>query len=179
METANRQYDICGIPLDAQYFDVSGFLKGADLPQVGEKAVLAVFQIHPQYCGVLECFAQFTDLFICDHTQVDTPGLEWVILRNGQPLFPYNKIESIVNPWGYNNYTFQIRLEQNSKLEFAIFNRGFTRFYTGDDCQTDLEFTIGKVGGRLIGRYWYNEAYGNLPHRGESSHLGNAVHRGF
>ena len=174
METANRQYDICGIPLDAQYFDVSGFLEGDKLPRVGEQAVLAGFQIHPQYCGLLECFAQFTDLFVCDHTQVDTPGLEWVILRNGQPLFPYNKIESIVNPWGYNNYTFQIRLEQNSKLEFAIFNRNFTRFYTGGASQTNLEFTIGKVGGRLIGRYWYNVAFGNLPQTNGPPHAGSS-----
>lgn len=157
----HNQYDTCGIPLDAEYFDTAGFLKKEQLPRKGERAVLASFQIHPQYCGVLESFIQFTDLFACDGTRVETPGLEWIILRNGQPLFPYNKIESLVNPWGYAYHSFFIRLDENAKVEFILFNREFEHFqFEAEDTMEDL--TICKVGGRLVGRYWYNEKYGNL-----------------
>lgn len=163
MQMPHIRYDTCGVPVDAEYFDVSGFLKEDQLPRKGERAVLASFQIHPQYCGALECFIQFTDLFAFDNSQVETPGLEWIILRNGQPLFPYNKVESIVNPWGYAYHSFLIRLDENAKVEFVIFNRDFDFFLFGQPDETIEENAIGKVGGRLLGRYWYNEKYGNLP----------------
>ena len=71
---------ICGIPLDAEYFDVSGFVGNGGvvekfdskdfglqppgpLPRRGEQVVLASFQLHPQYCGVLTYFSQYTDLY--------------------------------------------------------------------------------------------------------------------
>lgn len=142
--------NICGIPLDAEYFDESSILVEDQLPQPGERAVLANFEIHPQYCGVLQCFSQFTDLFANDNSMIATPGLQWMILRNGQPIFPYHKLESIVNPWGYNNYSFLIRLDENSKVEFVIHNRNF-------DFQ---HHEINQVGGRIIGRFWYNRIYG-------------------
>jgi hypothetical protein len=152
----NNCCNICGIPLDAEYFDVSGILENKEnknqLPKKGERAVLASFQIHPQYCGVLECFAQFTDLYAHDNSMIDTPGLFWMILRNGQPVFPYHQLESIVNPWGYNNFSFMIRLEENAKVEFVIYNRAFDF--------ADQEHPINKVGGRIMGRYWYNPIYG-------------------
>lgn len=142
--------DICGIPLDAEYFDVSGFATDSELPPPGERAVLASYKIHRQYCGVLQCFAQFTDEFAFDNSRVHTPGLEWILLRNGQPLFPYHRLESIVNPWGYGNYSFLIRLDEGSEVEFVIHNRSF-----------DFgERRIQKVGGRIIGRFWYNRVYG-------------------
>ena len=66
---------ICGIPLDAEYFDVSGFVGEEEIPADpelqllhprtptrGEQKVLASFQLHPQYCGVLTYFSQYTDL---------------------------------------------------------------------------------------------------------------------
>lgn len=160
--TRQKGYDICGIPQDAEYFDTQGFLEGENLPHKGERAVLTSFQIHQQYCGVLETFIQFTDSFVCDNTKVHTPGLHWIILRNGQPLFPYNRIESVVNPWGYAYHTFLIRLDENSKLEFVIHNVDFDHFLFTDKNKV-CEDSIGKIGGRLIGRYWYNEIYGNLP----------------
>lgn len=166
--TIQKGYDICGIPLDAEYFDTQGFLKEAELPRKGERAVLTSFQIHQQYCGVLESFTQFTDLFVCDNTKVDTPGLEWIILRNGQPLFPYNKIESVVNPWGYAYHSFLIRLDEHSKLEFVVHNVDFENFLFDRD-DTVTENSICKIGGRLIGRYWYNEVYGNLPQNNQRS----------
>ena len=49
---------MCRIPLDSQYFDESRI---SEPPGVGSEVVLARFQLPPQYCGVLEYFAQFTD----------------------------------------------------------------------------------------------------------------------
>jgi len=144
--------DVCGIPLDAEYFDVSGFIGGEDLPPPGERALLAGFEIHPQYCGALQCFVQFTDEFAFDNSRVHTPGLEWVLLRNGQPIFPYHELESLVNPWGYANYTFLIRLDEASRVEFVLRNRSW------DFTRTDRR--IEQVGGRIMGRFWYNRAYG-------------------
>ena len=51
----------CNIPVDAECFDASSFI--TTLPARGEQSVLASFQLHPQYCGVLTHFAQFTDDF--------------------------------------------------------------------------------------------------------------------
>lgn len=141
--------DICGIPLDAEYFDESGFVANDRLPRPGERAVLARFQIHPQYCGVLQCFSQFTDAYARDNSEARTPGLQWMILRNDQPVAPYHRIESIVNPWGYGSYGFQVRLDENAKVEFVVQNRSF-----------EFDDEIEVVGGRIMGRYWYNRAYG-------------------
>lgn len=142
--------DVCSIPLDAHCFDVSGFASGESLPQPGERIVLATFEVHPQYCGVLECFAQFTDVFANDNSRVRTPGLEWVLLRNDKPIFPYQRIESVLNPWGYGNYSFRARLDENSRVDFVLRNHDFD-FSAHHMCE---------VGGRMMGRYWYNSQYG-------------------
>ncbi len=142
--------DVCGIPLDAEWFDESGFVTTPDLPPPGERAMLAGFQLHSQYCGVLSWFAQFTDAYAIDNSQVATPGLEWIIMRNGQPLFPYHNLESIVNPWGYGGTTFSVRLDENARVELFIHNRAF-----------DYEASeVTQVGGRIMGQYWYNAAFG-------------------
>ena len=143
--------DICGIPLDAEYFDESLILEEAELPKKGERMVLARFQVHPQYCGVLTCFAQFTDAYAIDNSKVNTPGLGWILMRNSQPLFPYHNLESIVNPWGYGGFSIRIRLDENALVEFVLENRGF-----------DFERReVSSVGGRIVGRYWYNKVYGH------------------
>ena len=143
--------DICGIPVDAEHFDVSRILVGdGQLPRRGERVVLASFELHPQYCGVLTCFSQFTNAYALDNSRVLTPGLEWSIQRNGQPIFPYQKMESVLNPWGYGSYGFRIRLDQNARVEFVVNNRNFD----WEDHQVE------SIGGRLIGRYWYNAVYG-------------------
>jgi hypothetical protein len=139
---------LCGIPVDAEYFDVSGTLTPAQIPE-GEHRVLAAFQLHPQYCGVLLCFAQFTDLYARDNSQIQTPGFEWIILQNGKPLFPYMRQELIVNPWGMNNFCVAIRLDENARVEMAIRRR------TGAQINGLTLFA-----GRLVGRYWYNETFG-------------------
>jgi len=98
--THDRHCELCGIPLDAQYFDDSRIVSlGAETDDYGA-IVLAQFDLPPQYCGVLQHFFQFTDLLASDPTRIDTPDLEWVIRVNGHPLHPYLGIQHIVNPWG-------------------------------------------------------------------------------
>lgn len=139
--------DICGIPLDAEYFDESGFVKSENL-RAGEQAVLARFQVHPQYCGVLQCFSQFSDAYARDNSEARTPGLTWMILRNGQPVAPYHRVQGIVNPWGYGSYGFQIRLDENALVELVVQHNG------------NIDEDIEVIGGRIMGRYWYNRVYG-------------------
>jgi hypothetical protein len=145
----------CGIPLDAKYFDDSSVV---DLPKpdpkvdrdlkLGRDIVLARFELSPQYCGVLEYFAQFTDLYETDSSKIKTDGLEWAILSNGHPLYPYVKLDRIVNPWGNGSFQVAIRLDEGATIEFVV-RRRFA----------DLK-GITLVGGRIVGRYWYNTAYG-------------------
>jgi len=159
---------ICGIPLDAEYFDVSGFVGTgeavdqfqnfdlqlpASLPRRGEQVVLASFQLHPQYCGVLTYFSQYTDLFVRDNTQILTLGFEWSILQSGKPVFPYTRLESVVNPWGFNCLPVLVRLDENARVEFVLRNRGIK--------DTDLaRYPIKAFAGRIMGRYWYNDSFG-------------------
>src|SRR5215468_3129266 len=162
---------ICGIPLDAEYFDVSGFVGEGDsvavdkfnqkfglqlpdpLPRRGEQAVLASFQLHPQYCGVLTYFSQYTDLYARDNTQILTLGFEWIILQNGKPVFPYTRLEMIVNPWGYNCLPVLVRLDENARVEFVLRNRAVS--------DTQLNgYPIEAFAGRIMGRYWYNDSFG-------------------
>ena len=138
---------ICGIPADAEFFDDSRIV---DFPEKGQQVVLAAFQLPLQYCGVLENFAQVIIENGGYNDQIDTPGLEWILLRNGQPFYPYLKFEFIVNPWGYNNYPVTIRLDENAKIEFIVRNRNHPP--PGSENP--------KIGARITGRYWYNRAYG-------------------
>jgi len=137
----------CGAPFDSQYFDISSVV-GA--PRVGQTITLAEFELPPQYCGVLEYFAQFTDEFARDNSQIETPGVEWLILADGSPLFPYLTLNHIVNPWGEGAFRVAIRLQENTILKFVA--RG-----VGGPSPS----TITKVGGRLLGRFWYNAAHGD------------------
>ena len=159
---------ICGLPLDAEVFDVSGFigqptdaLLGSEeqkalatpLPRRGEQKVLATFQLHNQYCGAITYFSQYTDLYSRDNSQIQTPGFEWLIVQNGKPVFPYTRLEMIINPWGYNCLPVFIRLDENAKVEFVIRNRSI------QDDQLDC-YRIKAFAGRIMGRYWYNDVFG-------------------
>jgi|SRR5262245_4059189 hypothetical protein len=135
----------CGIPLDAKYFDESGVV---GLPEPGRDTLLARFELSPQYCGVLEYFSQFTDQYAKDSSQIETPGLEWLILSNRHALYPYIKLESIVNPWGFGSFQVAIRLDEAATIEFVVRRRAGS------------SIDITRVGGRIVGRYWYNTAYG-------------------
>jgi hypothetical protein len=168
---------ICGIPLDAEYFDVSGFvgtegeaftlfkdfgLQGpAPLPQRGEQVVLTSFQLHPQYCGVLTYFSQYTDLYVSDNTKILTPGFEWSILQNGKPVFPYTRLEHIVNPWGYNCLPVLIRLDENARVQFVLRNRGIKdEDLKAPSPSKPPKYPIRAFAGRIMGRYWYNDSFG-------------------
>jgi hypothetical protein len=142
---------ICGIPLDAEYFDVSGFVPEEEIPLKGEQKVLASFQLHPQYCGVLTYFSQYTDLYARENEKIQTPGYEWLILQSGKPVFPYTRLDLIVNPWGYNCLPVAVRLDENAKVEFVLRNRSASN--GGED-------GIKAFAGRIMGRYWYNESFG-------------------
>ncbi len=142
----------CGSPADARYFDVSGVNSA---PELGETVVLAEFKLPPQYCGVLEYFAQFTDLYPKDQSKIQTPGLEWLILSNGQPLFPYLPLRWIVNPWGFGSFQVAVRVDDSATLTFAV--RRVAVDSSGE--------TITTVGGRLVGRFWYNPGYGDVERR--------------
>ena len=142
---------ICGIPWDAGYFDQASIRTA---PKLGEEVVLAHYELHRNYCGVLMSFAQFTDKHASDNSKVRTPGYQWQIRCNGQPRDPYLTFEYILNPWGYGGFPVQLRLEEGCVVELAIRNVGAS----GDDELKD-------VGGRITGRYWYNTIYGGAPNR--------------
>jgi hypothetical protein len=140
----------CGIPLDSQYFDDSRF---EALPAVGATALLARVELPPQYCGVLEYFSQYTDLFGVDPTEVETPGLRWQVLANRQPLSPYHQLAAILNPWGFGSFQFSLRLPEGAVVELIV-----RRIATAANASGK---PITRVGGRLLGRFWYNPAYGS------------------
>lgn len=138
----------CGIPADAEYFDQAMI---ADAPGLGRSIVLATFSLPSQYCGVLQYFSQYTDLFAQGPANVETPGIEWMIVLNGRPLYPYVNLKHVVNPWGYGSFPVAIRLEDSSTLEFMV------RGVSVSSPSTLVKPT--RVGGRLVGRYWYNHRY--------------------
>jgi hypothetical protein len=142
----------CGIPLDSQYFDESSIV---DIPPVGADVILAQFALPPQYCGVLEYFSQFTDLQARRREQVATPGLEWTLLSSGRPLYPFARLTHIVNPWGYGSFATTIRVDEGAILELVV-----RRTANATSPQPNLR--VRRIGGRIMGRYWYNRAYGEV-----------------
>jgi hypothetical protein len=142
---------ICGIPADAGFFDESTI---KDAPTRGQELVLARYEMHRNYCGMLLYFAQFTDRYASDATQVQTPGYEWQIRCNGQPRDPYLTFDRIINPWGLSGFPINLRLEEGCILEFVIRKVG-----------NEPEKKLTQVGGRILGRYWYNSVYGGVSHR--------------
>ena len=140
--------DVCGIPVDAECFDDSRIINLDDGTPFGpgNSLTLARFELPPQYCGVLTQFFQYTE---GDVANVTTIGVQWSLQVNGHPLFPYIGIEQIINPWGTATATFNIRLDDGAILELVA------RRTTGDD------LPITHLGGRVLGRYWYNRLYGD------------------
>ena len=141
----------CGIPVDAGFFDESGI---TDAPELGEEVVLARYELHRNYCGMLLYFAQFTDRYASDPTEVQTPGYQWQIRCNGQPRDPYLTFDRIINPWGLSGFPIYLRLEEGCVVEFTVRKAG-----------NDLDRTLTTIGGRILGRYWYNTLYGGAPNR--------------
>jgi hypothetical protein len=155
IETAPALCTSCGAPIDSQYFDESSVVAA---PNPGETVTLAQFDLPPQYCGVLEYFAQFTDQYGQDNSLIETDGVEWLILADGSPLFPYLRLDRIVNPWGVGAFPVAVRLQEDTKIKMVA--RGVAK--RGID---DHGFPLTRVGGRLVGRFWYNAAYGDALRR--------------
>ncbi len=139
----------CGVPFDSQYFDASGVF---DAPLIGQSVPLAEVNLPPQYCGVLEYFAQFTDEHANNPAAIRTDGIEWIILVDGSPLFPYLRLDRIVNPWGEGAASIAIRLPEGATIRFIA---------RGVATRNGNPSGINEVGGRLVGRYWYNVADGD------------------
>jgi hypothetical protein len=149
---------ICGIPWDAGFFDESNVFKlkpdhsdGRSL-EPGEELVLARYELHRNYCGMLLYFAQFTDRYADNPKEVVTPGYQWQIRCNGQARDPYLTFDHIINPWGLSGFPVYLRLEEGCVLEFVVRN-----------VDTRGEDKLKQVGGRILGRYWYNTIYGGAP----------------
>jgi hypothetical protein len=75
--------------------------------------------------------------------------LQWLILVNKRPLYPYTNLDRIINPWGNGSFQVSIRLDENSTVEFRVRRLS--------DQAPEVEI----VGGRILGRYWYNTSYGD------------------
>ena len=129
------------------------------LPDPGAEVVLARFELPAQYCGVLEYFAQFTDAFAKDNSRIATPDVEWRLLVNNHGLFPYMNLRQIVNPWGFGSYQVKIRLDESSTLELVA--RGVLNTSFASD-SSQIQNPIKFVGGRIMGRFWYNASYGDV-----------------
>jgi hypothetical protein len=143
---------ICGVPMDAGYFDVANIKKA---PQVGEEVEVARYELHAQYCGTLLYFAQYAEQLKSPQQVISqTSGYEWLILCNNQPRAPYLPTNLILNPWGYNNLPVQLRLEEGCTLRFVVRRIAST-----------VPVELSQVGGRLLGRSWYNTIYGGTPNR--------------
>ena len=135
----------CDQPIDSQYFDASGFLRGLKAaPLAGGLVQVVKWELPQQYCGVLEYFAQFTDEHARDPSKVAN-GLRWQIRVSGTPLAPYHAMDAILNPWGNGSFQFRIRLPDRAVVEMLVGGKSDG---------------IDVVGGRLVGRYWYNAANG-------------------
>ena len=146
----------CGIPFDSQHFDDSDV--NAAPENVGQEVVLARFDLPPQYCGVLQYFAQFTDKFGRNSANIDTPEIEWKLLVNNHSLFPYLNLRHIVNPWGYGSYPLNIRLDEYASVELVA-----RRVKAA--VEIPILDRVTRVGGRIMGRFWYNPCYGDVERR--------------
>ena len=147
---------VCGVPLDAGYFDVASIKVAPE--NVGEEVELARYELNPQYCGTLLYFMQYAELTRTRRQVLsNTPGYEWVILCNNQPRAPYLPTSLILNPWGYNALPIHLRLEEGCTVRFVV--RKVTPVVG------DVEVKLSQVGGRLLGRTWYNTQYGGAPNR--------------
>ena len=148
----------CGIPLDSGIFDDSHIFQiqtpggaGETPLNIGESLELARFELPPEHCGVLLYFAQFTDRYAASPQNSLTPGYEWAILCNGHPLMPWLTFDHIINPWGMSAFPLAARLDAECIVSFVIRNMDVA---LGDSRQ------LGRVGGRIVGRYWFDHEHG-------------------
>ena len=143
---------VCGVPADSSYFDDSSI---ASAPLSGGEVVLARFELHPNYCGFLQYFAQYTNAYAASPIEVETPDLEWQIRSDGRPLAPWLTFRRIINPWGLLGFPIHVRLQEGSLTELVVRNVALAI-----EIEAPRDIAVSKVGGRLLGRYWYNTAFG-------------------
>jgi len=144
---------VCGVPVDAGYFDVAS-IKAAP-GNVGAEVEVARYELNPQYCGTMLYFTQYAEESVTKRQVLSiTPGYEWLILCNNQPRAPYLPTDLILNPWGYNALPIHLRLEEGCTLRFVV-----RRIAQAGAIE------LSQVGGRLLGRSWYNTIYGGTPNR--------------
>jgi hypothetical protein len=148
---------VCGVPVDAGYFDVASI---QDAPRnVGDEVELARYELNPQYCGTLLYFTQYAEQDVSKHQVIShTPGYEWIILCNNQPRAPYLPTSLILNPWGATNLSIDLRLEEGCTVRLVVRKVRDVDPLVG-------EVNLIQVGGRLLGRSWYNTIYGGTPNR--------------
>src|SRR5512147_2139819 len=116
--TASSLCATCGIPWDAGYFDESRvFDLASQALNPGSELVLARYQLHRNYCGILMSFAQFTDAYAGNPRLVLTPGYQWQVRVNGLPRDPYLTLDHILNPWGQMGMPVHLRLDEGGLLE--------------------------------------------------------------
>lgn len=152
VETTTGLCATCGIPLDSLYFDESSVVAVPSV--IGDEVVLARFELPSQYCGVLQHFSQFSDAFGDNFANIQTPTIEWKLLVNDHALFPYINLRHIVNPWGYGSYPVNIRLDEDSTIELVARRVAAIGSLPNP--------TISVIGGRIVGRFWYNASYGDV-----------------
>lgn len=152
VETTTGLCATCGIPLDSLYFDESSVVAVPSV--IGDEVVLARFELPSQYCGVLQHFSQFSDAFGDNFANIQTPTIEWKLLVNDHALFPYINLRHIVNPWGYGSYPVNIRLDEDSTIELIARRVAAIGSLPNP--------TINVIGGRIVGRFWYNASYGDV-----------------
>jgi hypothetical protein len=148
---------ICGVPLDAGYFDDASIKLAPNA--VGDEVEVAHYELNRQYCGMLLYFTQYAEEESETKRQVlsKTPGYQWLILCNNQPRAPYLPTNLILNPWGYEALPIHLRLEEECTLRFVVRK---VSLLAGEK-----EVKLSQVGGRLLGRTWYNTIYGGAPNR--------------
>ena len=137
----------CGSAVDSLYFDVAGF---AAVPERDGTVILVRQEIPRQYCAVLEGFQQFVPPELLPDGPVETRLIQWSIRANGRPLDPYTGFHALLNRWGEPWNRVAINLEEGTMLELVA------RFLAPPRTRD----TSLRVGGRLMGRYWFDDPYG-------------------
>lgn len=151
----------CGIPIDAGIFDDSSILniitEGEAQPAShraslvpGESLELARYELSPEHCGLLLAFAQYTDRYAAGPANLLTPGYEWEICCDDQPLAPWLRFDRIIQPWGLSGFPLAVRLQRESTLRFVIRNLGV------DPAD---ENWLRQVGGRVVGQYCFDHEH--------------------
>lgn len=147
---------ICGVPLDANYFDDASIKQAPDVE--GAEVEVARYELNRQYCGALLYFTQYAEEFRTKRQVLSkTPGYQWLILCNNQPRAPYLPTNLILNPWGYEALPIHLRLEEECTLRFVVRKVSLSA--------GEKEVKLSQVGGRLLGRTWYNTIFGGTPNR--------------